>query len=45
MPLQFDMPYEELLKYQGTNPRPDDFETYWGTALAQNVLPTPRPSA
>jgi cephalosporin-C deacetylase len=33
MPLQFDMPYEELLTYKGTNPRPDDFDDYWDKAV------------
>ena len=28
MPLQFDMPLEELKTYQGTNPRPQDFDAY-----------------
>lgn len=35
MPLAFDLPYEELLTYQGTNPRPDDFDEYWAKALAE----------
>jgi len=35
MPLLFDMPYEELKDYQGTNPRPDDFDQYWDEALAE----------
>jgi len=34
MPLLFDMPYEDLLTYEGTNPKPADFESYWDTALA-----------
>jgi len=34
MPLLFDMPYEDLLLYEGTNPRPDDFETFWDRSLA-----------
>ena len=25
----FDLSVPELLKYQGTNPRPDDFDKYW----------------
>jgi cephalosporin-C deacetylase len=33
MPLQFDMPYEDLLTYEGTNPRPVDFDLYWDVAL------------
>jgi cephalosporin-C deacetylase len=35
MPLQFDMPLEELYEYQGINPRPDDFDGYWDRALAE----------
>ena len=35
MPLLFDMPREELEGYQGTNPKPDDFDTYWDAALAE----------
>jgi cephalosporin-C deacetylase len=35
MPLLFDMLLEELPTYQGTNPRPDDFEAYWDAALAE----------
>jgi len=34
MPLQFDMPLEALYSYQGTNPKPADFDTYWAEALA-----------
>jgi cephalosporin-C deacetylase len=35
MPLLFDMPFEKLETYQGTNPRPGDFDTYWENALAE----------
>lgn len=35
MPLLFDMPYEDLLLYAGTNPRPADFDAYWETGLAE----------
>jgi cephalosporin-C deacetylase len=35
VPLSFDLSYEELLTYQGTNPRPDDFDEYWEKALAE----------
>lgn len=35
MPLQFDMPLEELKTYQGRNPCPDDFDAYWDQALAE----------
>ena len=33
MPLTFDMPFDDLLTYQGTNPRPADFDEYWARAL------------
>jgi cephalosporin-C deacetylase len=35
MPLLFDMPLEELKTYQGINPRPDDFESFWDDSLAE----------
>jgi len=35
MPLTFDMPFEQLKLYQGTNPRPADFDAYWETGLAE----------
>lgn len=35
MPLRFDMPFEQLVSYQGTNPRPDDFDSYWQDALRE----------
>ncbi|MCO6450883.1 MAG: acetylxylan esterase [Caldilineales bacterium] len=35
MPLLFDMPLAELYEYQGTNPRPSDFDAYWDAALAE----------
>jgi cephalosporin-C deacetylase len=35
MPLLFDMPVEQLHTYQGTNPRPADFDEYWDRALAE----------
>lgn len=31
----FEMPLHELWQYQGTNPRPDDFDAYWEKALAE----------
>ncbi len=34
MPL-VDLPLPELLKYQGRNPRPDDFDAYWDKGLAE----------
>lgn len=33
MPLSFDMPLEELRTYEGSNPRPSDFDEYWDQAL------------
>ncbi len=35
MPLLFDMPFEQLQTYQGTNPRPADHDAYWARALAE----------
>ncbi len=35
MPLTFDFPLGQLKKYQGTNPRPADFDTFWDKALAE----------
>ena len=34
MPL-IDMPLEQLLTYEGRNPRPADHDEYWETALAE----------
>ncbi|WP_083751118.1 acetylxylan esterase [Kribbella sp. ALI-6-A] len=33
--LSFEMSAEELSVYQGTNPRPDDFDQFWDKALAE----------
>ncbi|MDL2206225.1 acetylxylan esterase [Eubacteriales bacterium OttesenSCG-928-N13] len=30
-----DMPLEELKQYQGTNPKPTDFDAYWERSLAE----------
>ncbi len=35
MPLTFDLSIEQLKTYQGTNPRPADFDEYWDCALAE----------
>jgi len=35
MPLTFDLSLEQLKTYQGTNPRPEDFDEYWDRALAE----------
>jgi len=34
MPL-IDLPLSELRRYNGINPRPDDFDAYWNEALAE----------
>ncbi|MBL8088120.1 MAG: acetylxylan esterase [Chthonomonas sp.] len=34
MPL-VDMPLDELQSYQGTNPRPSDFDSFWDAGLAE----------
>lgn len=31
----FDLSVPQLYQYQGTNPRPDDFDAYWDRALAE----------
>ncbi len=35
MPLTFDLPLEQLQRYQGVNPRPADFDAFWDRALAE----------
>ena len=35
MPLTFDLPFDQLLTYQGINPRPADFDAYWDQALEE----------
>jgi cephalosporin-C deacetylase len=35
MPLTFDFPLDKLKAYQGTNPRPADFDSYWQKAIAE----------
>ncbi|HUS47407.1 MAG TPA: acetylxylan esterase [Phycisphaerae bacterium] len=35
MPLTFDMPLEKLYEYQGTNPKPADFDAFWDESLAE----------
>src|SRR6185369_7421448 len=34
MPI-FDFPLSELQRYEGRNPRPDDFDAYWERGLAE----------
>jgi cephalosporin-C deacetylase len=40
---QIDMPLPELLRYEGRNPRPADFDAYWDRALAQMNATDPNP--
>jgi cephalosporin-C deacetylase len=35
MPLMFDLPLEKLKTYQGTNPRPADFDAFWEEGVAE----------
>jgi cephalosporin-C deacetylase len=35
MPLTFDFPIEKLKTYQGSNPRPIDFDQFWDKSLAE----------
>lgn len=35
MPLGFDMPFDQLHTYQGTNPRPADFDEFWDRSLEE----------
>jgi len=42
MPL-IDMPLGELERYEGLNPRPQDFDAYWERALAEMRAVDPRP--
>jgi cephalosporin-C deacetylase len=42
MPLTFDFPFEQLKTYQGINPKPDDFESYWDQGLAEMAALDPQ---
>jgi len=35
MPLLFDLPLPQLLTYQGSTPKPADFEAFWDRSLAE----------
>lgn len=37
-----DMPVEQLLQYQGRNPRPADFDEYWNRALEEQRATDPQ---
>ncbi len=38
----FEMSLEELRKYEGSNPRPTDFDDYWNNALAEMMALDPQ---
>ena len=42
MPL-VDKPLPELFEYRGRNPRPDDFDAYWASALRELDATDPKP--
>jgi cephalosporin-C deacetylase len=42
MPLLFDLPLEQLLTYEGSSPRPADFEAFWDRSLAEMRAVEPR---
>jgi cephalosporin-C deacetylase len=42
MPLTFDLPIEQLEIYQGQNPRPQDFDTFWDKSLIEMRAIDPR---
>ena len=35
MPLTFDLAFEQLRTYQGKNPCPDDFDSFWDRSLME----------
>lgn len=41
MPLLFDMPLDQLRVYQGSNPRPADFERFWDDGLIEALSLNP----
>lgn len=43
MPLAFDMPFDQLKTYQGSNPRPADFDQFWDNSLAELAEVDPEP--
>lgn len=42
MPLTFDMSRDELETYEGTNPRPADFDEYWDAGRAEVAALDPK---
>lgn len=43
MPLTFDLPFDRLETYQGTNPKPADFDAFWDRGLAEMRATDPKP--
>jgi cephalosporin-C deacetylase len=41
MPLTFDFPFEQLVNYNGINPKPNDFDLYWESGLHEMRLVNP----
>jgi len=41
MPLTFDLPFDELVNYTGSNPKPADFDQYWEAGLREMRLVEP----
>jgi cephalosporin-C deacetylase len=42
MPLMFDFPLDKLKTYQGSNPRPDNFDAFWEEGVAEMRAIDPR---
>ncbi len=42
MPLTFDFPKEQLLTYNGTNPKPKDFDLFWEQGLQELETVSPQ---
>lgn len=42
MPLEFDFPLEQCRTYQGSNPRPADFDEFWEAGLVEMRSTAPR---
>ena len=42
MPLVFDLPFDQLERYQGRSPRPQDFDAFWEKGLAEMRATDPR---
>jgi cephalosporin-C deacetylase len=42
MPLTFDFPFEELVNYNGMNPKPKDFDQFWESGINEMRLVDPK---